>query len=458
MSTPIKSETTVFNPFMTLNSTQKRIIASGVIGNFLENFDFMLCAFLAQFIAMTFLPPSSMVNNVFNIFSIFFIGYLSRPLGGLLIGLYADQIGRKSALIFSIVMVGICTAIIGIIPSYQSIGILATLLFTFFRILQNICVGGEYISSIAYLIENADKRARGFYGSWVSVGFNMGSLFASILVFILIYFIESNMLPTWSWRIIFIVSLFGTGVGFWIRRSLPESLEYIYENADGVVQKKRDILRLAIHFIKTYPSRCFGIMTVAWLGVAETAAIFVYSPIHMTTINHFSQYQAMGINTISLLFLIPLIPIFGYLSDHYSKIKLLILSSFAFFILAIPYFMVLSSGNLKQILTLKLLFCVPSACYYAIAPVLITESFPIRLRCTSLALIYQMTLSIAAGTTPLAMLYLANHTSRMTYSPGYYLIGCCILGLIGLRLLSAHKTDQIEVNHELFLTKPIEDL
>lgn len=450
-----KSKTARYNPFKALSSPQKRIIASGVIGNFLENFDVMLCAFLAQFIAITFFPSDTIANNMFNTFSIFFIGYLSRPIGGLLIGLYADQIGRKAALIFSIVMVGVCTAIIGIIPSYHTIGITATILFSFFRILQNISVGGEYISSIAYLIENAEQKERGFYGSWVSVGFNMGSLFASIMVFILTYHIEKNILPSWSWRIIFILAILGTGIGFWIRRSLPESLEYIFEQYDGVTQKKTDILRAAIQLIKSHPLRCFAIMTIAWLGVSETAAIFVYSPIHMTTINHFSQHQAMGMNTLALFFLIPLIPFFGYLSDYISKLKLLFLSSFAFFLLAIPYFMFLSSGSYVEILIFKLLFCIPSACYYSIAPVLITESFPIRLRCTSLALIYQGTLSLAAGITPLAMLYLAKHSHGMTYAPAYYLIGSCMLGFVGLHLLSSRKTTRIEITQTFFVTKPL---
>lgn len=450
-----KSETPMSNPFKTLSSSQKKIIASGVIGNFLENFDFMLCAFLAQFIAITFLPTGSMANNVFITFSIFFIAYLSRPIGGLLIGLYADQIGRKSALIFSIIMVGICTTMIGIIPSYQTIGITATILFAFFRVLQNISVGGEYISSIAYLIENAEKKERGFYGSWVSVGFNMGSLFASLMVFILTYYIENTILPSWSWRIIFILAILGTGIGVWIRRSLPESLEYIVEHKDGIVQKKRDILRLAIQLIKRHPLRCFAIMTIAWLGVAETSAIFVYSPIHMTTINHFAQHQAMGMNTIALFFLIPLIPIFGYLSDYTSKLKLLLLSSLAFALLAIPYFMYLSTGSYLQILIFKLLFCIPSACYYSIAPVLITESFPTRLRCTSLALIYQITLSFSAGITPLVMLYLANHNHGMSYLPAYYLIGSCILSFIGIYLLSSNKTTSIDINQTLLVTKAL---
>jgi len=207
MNTTFKPSNSTFNMIKQLSQTKRRIIASSVIGNLLENFDVMICAFLAQFIAITFFPSNSFENNIFNTFIIFFIGYLSRPIGSILIGLYADQIGRKKTLIFSIIMVGVCTAIIGVIPSYQSIGITSTILFSFFRILQNISVGGEYISSIAYLIENAEKKEKGFLGSWVSVGFNLGSLFASLLVFILIYLIEESILPTWSWRVIFYVFL-----------------------------------------------------------------------------------------------------------------------------------------------------------------------------------------------------------------------------------------------------------
>lgn len=267
--------------------------------------------------------------------------------------------------------------------------------------------------------------------------------------YFLSYYIDQGILPGWSWRIIFILAILGTGIGFWIRRSLPESLEFIFEHADKSVQKKADIFRLAIRLMRDDPLRYFAIIAIAWLGVAETAAIFVYSPIHMTTINHFSQHQAMGINTIALFFLIPLIPIFGYLSDHYHKIKLLILSSVAFLILAWPYFIFLSSGSYTQILIFKLLFCIPSACYYSIAPVLITESFPTRLRCTSLALIYQITLSLAAGTTPLIMLYLTNHIPSIPYSPAYYLIAVCIFGLIGQHLLISKKTTPIEMDREV---------
>ncbi|MBA2650769.1 MAG: MFS transporter [Tatlockia sp.] len=455
MNTALEPKINMFNAIKQLSRTNRRIIASGVIGNLLENFDVMICAFLAQFIALTFFPSNSLENNIINTFSIFLIGYLSRPIGSLLIGLYADQIGRKKTLIFSIIMVGVCTAIIGLIPSYQAIGIASTILFLFFRILQNFCVGGEYISSIAYLIENAEKKERGFYGSWVSVGFNAGSLLASLLVFILIYFIEKSVLPGWSWRVIFILAIFGTGIGLWIRKSLPESLEFILENAHRPIQKKTDILHSAIRLIQNYPLRCLAIIAIGWLGVGETTTLFIYSPIHMTTINHFSQSQAMGMNTLALLFLIPLIPFFGFLSDLYGKIKLLAISTLAFCLLAIPYFIFLSTGSYLQILIFKLLFCIPSACYYSIAPVLITESFPVGLRCTSLGLIYQITASLAAGITPLTMLYIVNHCHGITFSPAYYLIGSCLLCFVGLRYLSSDKLIESNLSNKSIIIESV---
>ena len=429
-----------------LPSIKKQMIASGVIGNFLENFDIMLCIFLAHFIALTFFPSSSLENGVFNTFVVFLISYLSRPIGSLIIGIYADKMGRKKPLFFSIFITGTCTFIIGILPSYDSIGIIATFLFLIFRIIQNISVGGEYITSLTYLIENAEKKEKCFFGSWVSVGFNLGTLLASLVVFMLIYFVNINIIPLWSWRIIFIVSILGTFIGFWIRSSLPESLEFILEQAKYKTSQKEHILKQTLKMIRAYPARCLAIICIAWLGVGETAALFVYSPIHMITFNHFSQHQTMAMNSLCLFFLIPLIPLFGLLCDQYDKVKSLILSTVTFFILLIPYFYLLSYGNYVQIVLIKLLFCIPSACYYSVAPVLITQSFPVHLRCTSLGIIYQITQSIAAGCTPLVMIYLLNKYPDTYYASASYLFILCTFTLFALAYLSTQKENELKIN------------
>lgn len=425
----------------------KRIILSGIIGNLLESFDIMICAYLAQTLSQTFFPPDSASKNLFYTFLVFLAGYLSRPLGSLIIGLFADQVGRKKMLVISILITGLCTAIIGIIPSYQSIGYSSLFLFLLFRILQNISVGGEYISSISYLIESAAKNLRGFYGSWISVGFNGGTLLASLAVYLIMYGVNTHQLPTWSWRIVFMFAIIGTMAGFWIRSSLPESLGYILNNSSSVKTTKFDILKSSVTLIKSNPLRCLSLMSIGWLGVSQTSAVFMYSPIHMSLINHLSQHDALEINTLSLILLTVLIPFFGFIYDQFDRIKLLMLATLSFVLFSPIYFYYLSYGSYSQILLFKLLFSIPSACYYAIATVFITESFPVKIRCTSLALIYQTTGALAGGLTPIILLKLAK-AKHMGWSPAIFIIISGVVCLIGLYYLSKVRHASVHYGEE----------
>lgn len=417
--------------------TDKFIIASGILGSMLESFDLMLCAFFSQTLAITFFPPQKSTEGyLFSVFNVFLVGYLARPLGSLIIGLYADQIGRKKMLIFSIIVMGICTGMIGLIPAYQSVGIAATVFFIIFRIFQSICIGGEYISSIAYLIESARLEQRGFYGSWISVGLNSGTLLSSLFACFCLYLIEIKALPEWSWRLVFLFSLFGMGLGLWIRNALPESKAFMLENSGTQIATKKNLLKASLNFIKNNPILCFAIWSIIILGVGETTAIYVYSPIHMTTINHFSLHQALLNNSISLALVIFLIPFFGYLSDKYSKLSILMMASVSFVLLALPYFWILSYGSFYQILAISLVFAIPSAAFYAIAPVVITEIFPLQFRCTNSALIYQIAASLGSGLTPIIILHLMYGEYGIKSSlPACYLIVISFIGLIGLHYL-----------------------
>jgi len=443
----------MFNSLNSYPSKNIYVIASGFIGNLLEAFDVMLCAFLSKIIADAFFPRMLESNKLFYVFNIFLVGYLSRPLGALLISLYADQIGRKKMLIFSILAVGIGTTAIGCLPSYEAIGASSCILFLLFRMIQNISIGGEYITSIAYLIEHGEEKKRGFYGCWVAMGFNSGTLFASLFAFTITYLINIGAAPAWSWRIMFISSLLGMILGVWMRLSIPESIGFILENSSTALTQKTNILRQSLQFIKQYKAQCMAIFLIAWFGVCTTFSIFIYSPIHMNMINTITQHESLGINTVSLALLIVLVPFFGIISDYINRIAILITSSILILLFSYPYFWYLSYGSYYEILSIKLIFSVFCASYFSIAPVLITEVFPLKIRCTSIALIYQTASSLAAGLTPVIMLYLANKTSQ-PYSPCYVLIGSALFGIFALLFLKQRPiatNDALKLDNTLAL-------
>ncbi|MBV9576618.1 MAG: MFS transporter, partial [Gammaproteobacteria bacterium] len=197
---------------------------------------------------------------------------------------------------------------------------------------------------------------------------------------------------------------------------------------------KSEILKNSIQFIRTYYIQCLAIFSITWLGVCTTFSIFIYSPIHLTTIHKLTQHSSLGINSISLALLIILIPIFGILSDYVNRINLLGVSSILLLVLSFPYFWYLSYGSFYEILLMKLSLSVLCACYFSIAPVVITEIFPLKIRCTSISLIYQTASSIAAGLTPIIMLYLANKT-KTPHSPFLMLMGSAFIGSIAIYFL-----------------------
>jgi MHS family proline/betaine transporter-like MFS transporter len=428
--------------FSSYPSKNMYVIISGLMGNLLEAFDVMICVFLSQIIAETFFPPADNINKFFYIFNIFFVGHLARPIGSVLISLYADQLGRKRTLITSIIIIGVCTSAIGFIPGYKTIGILACILFLVFRILQNVSLGGEYIASVAYLIEHGNQSKSGFYGCWVAFGFNSGTLLASASAFTITSLISLGTIPEWSWRIIFMLSLVGTLFGVWMRFSIPESIGFMLENASTPKIKKSEIFKNSIQFIKTYYVQSLAVFAITWLGVCATYSIFIYSPIHLITIHQMTQYTSLGINSISLTLLIILIPIFGILSDHLNRINLLIVSCTFIFILSFPYFWYLSYGSYYEILSIKLILSILCACYFSIAPVVITEIFPLKIRCTSISLIYQTASSLAAGLTPIIMLYLASKTNT-AHSPFLMLMMSSLLGFIALYFLKTKPIKQV---------------
>ena len=410
-------------------SVSKRTIIGGAIGNALEMYDYVIWGLFSVYLSKEFLPPNAKLSDIFFLF---LLTYILRPIGSLVGGILADQAGRKKILTLSIFLMGICTSIVGILPSYAQIGVSSVFLLLFIRLIQVFAVGSEYISSIALLIESCDKQKRGYFGSWAAFGVNAGVLISSLFGSLILYLMDLHVLPEWGWRFAFMLAFLTMLIGFWIRHSLPESLEFIAENARTEKRSFFDVLYEALSVFKSQTFDTFVVFSLVCFGVSTTILIFIYAPIHMSTVNHLHNTHSFIINSSSLTLLVLLIPLFGLISDHLGRTKTILMGCITLSLLSLPYFSVLSSGNFYQILVAHTMMAIPCASIFAVTPVLITEIFPLSIRCSITNLIYSLAACIGGGITPLIAFKLVQYES---YLPGSILV---ILGGINIFFLAAY--------------------
>lgn len=410
----------------------KKTIISGAIGNALEMYDYVIWGLFSTFLAKEYLPPHSSLSDIFYLF---LITYALRPIGSLICGLLSDQLGRKKILTISILLMGACTSLVGILPSYITIGVLSVFLLIIIRFIQVFTVGGEYISSISLLIESCDKNQRGYFGSWAAFGVNAGMLLASSIGAVIIHLMDIHLIPKWGWRLAFIISFITMLVGFWIRNSIPESFEFLTENARNEKKPIIEIICESILTIKLKALESFVVFILVLFGVSTTILIFIYAPIHMTTINNLKNVQSFAINASSLALLTILIPVFGIISDKVGRIKTIYFGITLLLLAIMPYFVLISSGTFLQVLLIHMFIGIPCACVFSLTPVLITEIFPLSVRCSIAGLLYSLAACLGGGVTPLLAFKLANNLHGDYYLSFIILISGCI-SLIALGILN----------------------
>jgi MHS family proline/betaine transporter-like MFS transporter len=412
---------------------QNKVILGGLMGNIAEAYDMSVSYFLSSELSRVLLGIHKDKPTV--MLSLIFIAYLAKPIGAFILGSLSDLYGRKNVLMASILIMGVSTSLIGIIPGYKHIGLFAAGFLLTLRIIQSMALGSEFLNSSSLLVESGDGKQRGFRGCWSSVGVKAGYLIACLIVEGIHYY--SNLYPEYEnlWRIPFLIALVTTIIGFYIRAKMPESLAYVLYYANRKKPSTLDIYKQSLRFLKKHPFMFHFAFFSTFLSVTTGFFFYLYIPLHAIQYAHISRSLIMTSNILALVSVTLLIPVFGWISDRQDRLKMLTFASSGLLILAYPFMHVINYGNAGGVILMQLIISIPCACYYGVANVLLTELFPLQIRCTALSIVYSIAASLAAGLPPLISDYLARKT-QMPSSPSLIVIFLATIVLINIKILA----------------------
>lgn len=395
------------------------VLAAGAIGNILEWFDFAVYGYFAVFIGKTFFPQSDPAAQVIGAFGIFAIGYLARPLGGILIGHIGDRHGRKFAMTVSVGAMAIPTFLIGILPGYAAIGIAAPLLLTLLRTVQGLSLGGEYTTSMIFMVEHAPPHRRSFAGAVAVSGAIIGILAGSATGALLAAALSSEALAAWGWRLPFLSGLAIGVMGLFLRRHLPDG-ERNTESTAPLMQT-----------LRLYPWQVFTVALLCLVNAVGFQIIFVYLVSWLQLVDNIPPVTALEINTASMVVLLVTIFIAGALADRFGNLPVMAISAFGIVAFAIPLFHVFMLGNPSVIMAAQMGFAILLGLYIGAQPGLIVLHSPKAVRCTALAIGYNITLGIVGGLSPLMASWLIERLDDNA-APGYLIAGLAAVSFAAL--------------------------
>jgi MHS family proline/betaine transporter-like MFS transporter len=387
----------------------------------LEWYDFAVYGTLAPILGKLFFPADDPTASLLAAFGVFAIGYAARPLGGIILGHIGDRMGRKPALILSVLMMGAGTTAIGVLPTHAEIGTAAAVLLVVLRILQGLSVGGEYPSSIVFLGEHAPPERRGYVASWPMFGSVVGFLLGSAFGALLSNLMSEAALEAWGWRLPFLFGAVIALCGVLFRRHMSEPPAFAAAQpltAAPIVAAFRDHWRAIVQII--------GLSLVNAVGFY---LLWVYATSYLTDRMHVSTADALDINTLSLVVMMPAVTLSAILSDRIGRKPLLYFVSLGTLLLAWPLWWLMHHQSFLLILLGQVGFAVLYGAGYAGLSAVMIEILPAGVRCSASAIGYNICLGLFGGTTPLVATYLVERTAD-DFAPAYYLMATAVISLI----------------------------
>jgi MFS family permease len=403
----------------------RRAVAAAVAGNALEFYDFVIYAYFAVYIGRTFFPVSGEFGSLLIAVATFGVGFFTRPLGGLLIGAFADKAGRKPAMILTVALITLGTLGMAATPSYATIGIAAPIIVVLCRLVQGFALGGEVGPATALLIEAAPPGKRGLYSSWQIASQGLAVAVGGVFGLALSLALTPQQLATWGWRVPFIFSLVLIPIAVYIRRSLPET----HRSTDS--GRESQIVRQVFRTQRRY--LVLGILIMISGAVASQVGNYMTTYAIQTLKLPAPLAQGSILLGGALTFVGALLG--GALCDRYGRKAINLLPRIALMVLIVPLFFWLAGApSAMTLLTVTAVLAVLTAVSGAASLVSVPELMPIALRSTGVSLVYAIGTTLFGGTTQFVITWLLAVTHNPV-APAYYLAATSVVSLVAMMML-----------------------
>lgn len=413
-------------------------LLAGMSGNLMEWYDFALYGVLAATLGELFFPHGSRLVALLSVFGVFAAGYVMRLLGGALFGHVGDRLGRRRALLLSAVAMAVATSLVGCLPTYATAGIVAPILFTVLRLVQGLSVGGEFTTSITYLVEHAPPGRRALQGSFAGLTAGAGILLGSAIGSALFTLYSPEQVLDWAWRLPFLLSVpLGLSLAL-LRSTLPDDAPAasakIATRAAGAASRDASCTSAAAgspvwRVLRAHPGE---IVRGALLGFGPNAAFYaiaVFLASFLATEHILPESSALSLETASIALIVILTPLAGLLADRFGRRPMVIAGMAGGALFAIPLFVLLRDAGTTGDLIAELVFATLVVASLAPYQVWLAERFPRDLRASGLGLAYNGAAGVLGGTTPLVCAALVEATGS-ELAPGAYVAFACVTSLV----------------------------
>ncbi|MCB0637624.1 MAG: MFS transporter, partial [Lewinella sp.] len=387
-------------------------------------YDFAVYGFFAPILGQLFFPSDDPTTSLIASFGAFAAGFLMRPVGGAVFGYIGDRIGRKRALNLSVLLMAIPTFLIGLMPTHSQIGASAAVILVLLRMLQGLSVGGEYTSSVVYLAESAPEGKRGLFTSTSLMGAIGGIMLGSFLGSLITGMLTDAQMQSWGWRIPFLLGILVAGIGFIIRRHMPETLS------------EHEKVENPLHTLRRNWKQVLQVSGLNLLSSIVFYALFVFVVTWLVDYVQEPRTLALRLNSVGLLVFMIAIFAFATLSDRFGRKRLIIPGAIAIILFSYPLFWMMHHPDERMILAGEIGLAILAAAYMAPIPATLTEMFPRNIRVSAVSVGYNLAYAIFGGTVPMVAVWLIKKEHNdMAFV--WYIIGAAAISLVVA--LSQHR-------------------